>query len=66
MATDRHPPQAEHILSGHTLAELRALVQEGIDSGPATPFDPESIRREGRRLLKARPVEARPLKARRD
>lgn len=43
--------------SGYTLAELRALVQDGIDSGPAPPFDPESIDHEGRRLLKL--VEAR-------
>jgi hypothetical protein len=59
MPTDRHPPRAEHILFGHTLAELRALVQDGIDSGPATPFDPVNISHEGRRLLKARLLRAR-------
>ncbi|WP_197465034.1 type II toxin-antitoxin system ParD family antitoxin [Tistrella mobilis] len=58
--------QERRDLLGYTVDELRVLVQKGIDSGPATPFDPESIRQEGRRLLKARPVEARPLKARRD
>ena len=46
--------QERRDLPGYTVDELRVLVQEGIDSGPATPFDPESIDHEGRRLLKAR------------
>ncbi|WP_372501157.1 type II toxin-antitoxin system ParD family antitoxin (plasmid) [Tistrella mobilis] len=50
--------QERRDLLGCTVDELRALVQEGIDSGPATPFDPESIDHEGRRLLKARPLKA--------
>ncbi|WP_372013334.1 type II toxin-antitoxin system ParD family antitoxin [Tistrella mobilis] len=49
--------QERRDLLGYTVDELRVLVQEGIDSGPATPFDPESIDHEGRRLLKL--VEAR-------
>ena len=64
MPTDHDSLREHHTLSGYPLAELRALVQDGIDGGPATPFDPESINHESPRLLKARPVEARPLKAR--
>lgn len=33
------------------LAEVRRLVQEGLDSGEWKPFDVEEIKREGRRRL---------------
>ncbi|MGB5131041.1 MAG: type II toxin-antitoxin system ParD family antitoxin [Steroidobacteraceae bacterium] len=36
-----------------SLAELRRLVQEGLDSGGWRPFDAEEIKREGRRRLAA-------------
>lgn len=34
-----------------SLAEIRRLVQEGLDSGGWHPLDTEEIKREGRRLL---------------
>lgn len=36
------------------LERLRADLQAGIDSGPATPLDMEAIKAEGRRVLAAR------------
>ncbi len=36
-----------------TIAEIRRLVQEGLDSGGWRPFDAEEIKREGRKLLAA-------------
>ena len=36
------------------LEELRREIQEGIDSGPATPLDMEEIKRKGRQRLAAR------------
>ena len=36
-------------LSPEQSAKLNALIQEGLDSGPAAPFDPEEIKREARR-----------------
>lgn len=36
------------------LERLRADLQAGLDSGPATPLDMEEIRAEGRRLLAAK------------
>lgn len=38
-------------LLGYTIEELRALVQEGIDSGPAQPVDFEAIKKEARARL---------------
>lgn len=40
-------------LLGYSVEELRVLVQEGIDSGPAAPLDIEAIKREGRERLAA-------------
>jgi len=34
-----------------TIAEIRRLVQEGLDSSASYPLDTEEIKREGRRLL---------------
>jgi len=34
-----------------TIAEIRRLVQEGLDSAGWQPLDTEEIKREGRRLL---------------
>ena len=34
-----------------TIAEIRRLVQEGLDSPERYPLDTEEIKREGRRLL---------------
>jgi antitoxin ParD1/3/4 len=39
-------------LFGYTLEELRALVQEGIDSGPGNYASMEDIKTEARRRLK--------------
>jgi antitoxin ParD1/3/4 len=36
------------------LDQLRQDIREGLDSGPATPWDPEEIKREGRARLAAR------------
>ncbi|MEM6325621.1 MAG: hypothetical protein AAF791_00750 [Bacteroidota bacterium] len=36
-------------LTPNQTARLKSLIQEGIDSGPAVPFDAEEIKREGRR-----------------
>ena len=40
-------------LLGYTVDELRGLVQEGIDSGPAVAFDVEDIKQDARRRLAA-------------
>jgi antitoxin ParD1/3/4 len=42
-----------------SLAELRRLVQEGLDSGGWQPFDAEEVKREGRKLLAAMKAEKR-------
>lgn len=39
---------------GYTVAELRAEIQKGIDSGPAEDFSLDEIKKEGRRLLDRR------------
>ena len=36
------------------LERLRADIQAGLDSGPATPLDMEEVKAEGRRLRAAR------------
>jgi len=36
------------------LKALREAIQEGLDSGPAEPWDVEDIKAEGRRILAAR------------
>lgn len=36
------------------LQRLRADIQAGLDSGPATPLDIEEVKAEGRRLLAAK------------
>lgn len=33
------------------LEALRAEIQKGLDSGPATPWDPEEVKKEGRKRL---------------
>ena len=38
---------------GAQIAKLRAMIQEGIDSGVGVPFDLEDIKRRGRERLKA-------------
>ena len=40
------------------LERLRADIQAGIDSGPATPLDMEEVKAKGRRLLAKRRTEA--------
>jgi predicted transcriptional regulator len=37
--------QIEKNLEGWSEEELRAAIQEGLDSGPATPLDMEAIKR---------------------
>jgi len=41
------------------LAEFRALIQEGLDSGPSAPLDIEDIKRRGREILAAEQNESR-------
>lgn len=41
------------------LAELRELIQEGLDSGPSAPLDIEDIKRRGREILAAEQNESR-------
>lgn len=36
------------------LEQLREAIQEGLNSGPATPFNIEEVKREGRKRLAAR------------
>jgi Arc/MetJ-type ribon-helix-helix transcriptional regulator len=36
------------------LERLRRDIHEGLDSGPARPFSVDEIKRQGRKLLKAR------------
>ncbi|MEN2976756.1 type II toxin-antitoxin system ParD family antitoxin (plasmid) [Tistrella bauzanensis] len=40
-------------LLGYTVDDLRGLVQEGIDSGPAIAFDARDIKQAARRRLAA-------------
>jgi putative addiction module CopG family antidote len=35
------------------LEQLRRDIREGLDSGPARPWSPAEMKREGRRLLKS-------------
>lgn len=42
-------------LFGHTLGELRALIQEGIDSGPGRFDTMQAIKAEARRRMETRP-----------
>ena len=41
------------------LAQLRQDIRAGQDSGPATVFDAESVKREGRARRQAKPVETK-------
>ena len=41
-------------LLGVKLEHLRRDIREGIDSGPAMPWDPEQTKREGRAKVAAR------------
>ena len=41
-------------LLGAKLDQLRQDVREGLDSGPAAPWDPDGVKREGRARLAAR------------
>jgi|HubBroStandDraft_1064217.scaffolds.fasta_scaffold498232_1 antitoxin ParD1/3/4 len=36
-------------LLGAKLDQLRQDIREGVESGPATPWDPDEIKREGRK-----------------
>lgn len=40
--------------TGLPLATLRALIQEGLDSGPSEPLDMEAIKRDARAVWEAR------------
>ena len=44
-------PDAVDEETGLPIAKLRALIQEGIDSGPSEPWDAEAIKREMRSRL---------------
>ena len=45
-------------LLGAKLDQLRQDIREGVESGPATPWDPDEIKREGRaRRTAQNPVE---------
>jgi len=41
-------------LLGAKLDQLRQDIREGLESGPATPWDPEQIKRDGRARQAAR------------
>ena len=45
-------------LLGAKLDQLRQDIREGLESGPATPWDPEEIKREGRARLVAKKTAA--------
>jgi len=47
------PPGANMELLGHTVEELRALVQEGIDSGPSFRASMADVKIEARRRFEA-------------
>jgi hypothetical protein len=38
---------------------LRRNIREGLDSGPARPWNPAEMKREGRKLLKSRSAAAK-------
>jgi antitoxin ParD1/3/4 len=46
--------EAQDQLRAAKLQQLRNDIQEGLNSGPATPWDPEEIKREGRKRRAAR------------
>ena len=52
--------QRQRRLRAEEIAELRRLIQEGLDSGPAIEgnFDPEDIKRRGRARLAELGVDA--------
>jgi len=41
------------------LEQLRRDIREGLDSGPARPWSPVEMKREGRKLLKSRSAAAK-------
>ena len=49
--------EREDELRAAKLAQLRADIQAGIESGPATPLDMKEVKAEGRRLLAKRRAE---------
>jgi antitoxin ParD1/3/4 len=46
--------EQEDKLRALQLQRLRQDIQEGLDSGPSKPFDPEEIKRLGRQRLQAK------------
>ncbi len=46
--------EAQDRIRDAKLEQLRRDIQEGLESGDSTPWDPEDIKREGRRRRAAR------------
>ena len=46
--------EAQDQLRAATLHQLRQDIHDGLNSGPGTPWDPEEIKREGRKRLAGR------------
>jgi antitoxin ParD1/3/4 len=51
--------EAQDELRSLKLEQLRRDIREGLDSGPARPWSPSEMKREGRKLLKSRSVGAK-------
>jgi antitoxin ParD1/3/4 len=51
--------EAQDELRSLKLEQLRRDIREGMDSGPAKPWSPSEMKREGRKLLKSRSVAAK-------
>jgi antitoxin ParD1/3/4 len=51
--------EAQDELRSLKLEQLRRDIREGLDSGPARPWSPSEMKREGRKLLKSRSVAAK-------
>ncbi len=45
--------EAKQLRKQEQMAKLRKMIQDGLDSGPAVPFDAEEIKRRGRERLAA-------------
>ncbi len=51
--------EAQDELRSLKLEQLRRDIREGLDSGPAGPWSPAEMKREGRKLLKSRSAAAK-------
>jgi antitoxin ParD1/3/4 len=51
--------EAQDELRSLKLEQLRRDIREGLDSGPARPWNVAEVKREGRKLLKSRSAAAK-------